>query len=309
MPLTNTWRNRIRGTGSVARRALLTGGFIACSVVAVADILGWVTDKPIDVAGPARSAVNRADAVGAFAAGCVERALTATATQSQQHSLNDCWTTHDPIRLPTTPAVIIGHPRVSAVTLRDDTATAQQWSVIISVSERPYESATAHDHCYRIPVLYSEYGPRATLRPAAIDCFGPGADIPLDYPVTLADTSPAFTTIAGFITSYLTPAGGLDRWVTTGSGLLPAADYHSAKVTKLVANHAIPDHDTPADATTVRVIATVDATDSRFAPRHEDYPLTLRVTSGRWVVAALDEAPLLTKDAELSPVVPPGEPR
>lgn len=307
MPLTNTWRNRIHGTGSVTRHALLTGGFIACSVVATADILGWITDKPLDVAGPARTAVNRADAVGAFAAGCVERALTATA--DQQHSLDTCWTTHDPVRLPTTPTVIIGHPRVLAVTLRDNTATYQQWSVIVTVSERPYESATPHDHCYRVPVLYTEYGPRATLRLGAVDCFGPGADIPLGYPVNVADNSPAFTTVSGFITSYLTPAGGLDRWITTDSGLLPAADYHSAKVTKLAASHATPDHDIPADGTTIRVVATVDATDSQYAPRHQDYPLTLRVTSGRWAVATLDQAPLLVNGAELTPVVPTAEPR
>jgi hypothetical protein len=317
MKLTKTWRRRIDITGGRLRWAARTVGFTACSVVALNIMWGWITNKPIDVASPARTAVNRTEMVGAFAVGCVERGLTAT--QAQQHSLGDCWTTRDPVRLPKTPAVIIGRPRVAAVTLQDDRGFVQQWSVVVTVSERPYEIATPHDKCYRIPVLYSNEGVHATLRPAVADCVGPGADIPLGYPIAVPPTSPAFVTVVGFVTSYLTPAGGLDRFVTAKSGLLPAASYRFAKVAKLVANHPVPDHDVPAEGSTVRVIAAVDSIDSqdtqvpdkpdkqpdmRNAYRHEDYPLTLTVTAGRWSVSALDYAPLLAKDAELTPVVP-----
>jgi len=301
MPITNTWRKRLHATGTVVWRGLLTAAILSCTVIAVADIWGAITDQPIDVAGPARSAVNRADAVGAFALGCVERSLTTTAPQQQ--SLGDCWSVHDQIRLPTTPPVIIGRPRVSAATLQDDIDSAQQWSVIVVVSERPYETATPHDQCYRLPVLWTAYGLRATAWPGAADCPGPGADIALGYPANPPDTSPVFTTVAGFVTAYLTPAGGIERWVTNDSGLLPVADYHSTKITKLVANHTTPDHDVPAEGTTVRVLATVDAVDNQYAPRHQDYALTLRVTSGRWSVGALDRAPLLAHDAEPTPVV------
>jgi hypothetical protein len=294
MMLNTTWRRRIGTTGKRTRSFLRTVGFASCSVVAVTIIWGSITNKPIDVAGPARTAVNRTEMVGAFALGCVERNLTAT--QSQQQSLGDCWT-HDPVRLPTTAAVVLGRPRVAAVTLQDDIGVAQQWSVVVAVSERPYESATPRDKCYRIPVLYSKFGLRATLRPGVVDCVGPGADIALGYPVALPPTSPVFTTVAGFVVSYLTAAGGLDRYVTPDSGLLPAADYlfnppadpnaakptsdakHSPgpKVVKLVANHDVPDKDVPPNGTTVRVVATVDSIDKQYAPRHEDYPLTLTV--------------------------------
>jgi hypothetical protein len=310
--LTKTWRRRIDSGGGRLRSFFRTVGFVSCSVIALNTIWGAITNKPIDVAGPSRTAVNRTEMVGAFALGCVKRWLTAT----QQQSLGDCWTIHDPVRLPKTPALVVDEPRVSAVTLQDDLGFAQQWSVVISVSERPYESATPHDKCYRIPVLYSNYGLRATLRPGVADCIGPGADIPLGYPIALPPTSPAFVTVAGFVSSYLTPAGGLDRFVTPQSGLLPAATYRFAQVTKLVANHPVPDHDVPAEGSTVRVIATVDAIDTQQVPdksdkpdmrhayRHEDYPLTLTVASGRWNVSALDYAPLLAKGAELNPVVP-----
>ena len=241
--LTNTWRQRLEGTHSALRRGALIVGLASCSVVAIATIWGWIFNDPIDVAGPARSAVNRTALVGSYAQDCVTRWLTATA--SHQQVLHDCWSLRDPIRLPTTPALIVTSPAVSAVTLVSDTGTAQQWSVVITVSERAFEAATPHTAYYRLPIVYSNYGLRASALPARVNGPGAGADAPLGYPTAVADTSPAFVTVSGFITSFLTGAGGLERYVTTSSGLLPAADYRSAQVTKLVANHGTGDHDVP----------------------------------------------------------------
>jgi len=302
MPITNTWQRRLTGTDSWLRRAGLIVGLTSCSIVAIATIWGWIFNQPIDVSGPARTAVNRTALVGSYAQDCVTRWLTAT--QSQAQTLRDCWSLRDPMRLPTTPATVISSPAVAAVTLVSDTGTTQQWSVVISVSERPYQSAAPHTSFYRLPVLYSSYGVRATALPARINGPGPGADTPLSYPNALAANSTAFTTVAGFITSYLTPAGGLERYVTTDSKLLPAAEYRSTQVTKLLASATVPDQGIPAEGTTLRVLATVNAITSQFAPRQEDYPLTLKVVSGRWTVAALDYAPLLAPDAELTPVIP-----
>ncbi|WP_204903606.1 conjugal transfer protein [Mycobacterium riyadhense] len=157
---------------------------------------------------------------------------------------------------------------------------------------------------YRLPVVYSNYGLRASALPARVNGPGAGADAPLGYSTAVADTSPAFTTVSGFITSFLTGAGGLERYVTTNSGLLPAADYRSAQVIKLVSNHAPGDHDVPAEGTTVHVLATVNAVTSQYAPLQLDYPIALTVTSGRWSVSGLDYAPLLAQGAELTPVIP-----
>jgi hypothetical protein len=302
MPITNTWQRRLTGTDSWLRRAGLIVGLTSCSIVAIATIWGWIFNQPIDVSGPARTAVNRTALVGSYAQDCVTRWLAAT--QSQAQTLRDCWSLRDPMRLPTTPATVISSPAVAAVTLVSDTGTTQQWSVVISVSERPYQSAAPHTSFYRLPVLYSSYGVRATALPARINGPGPGADTPLGYPNALAANSTAFTTVAGFITGYLTPAGGLERYVTTDSKLLPAAEYRSTQVTKLLASATVPDQGVPAEGTTLRVLATVNAITSQLAPRQEDYPLTLKVVSGRWTVAALDYAPLLAPDAELTPVIP-----
>ncbi|OBJ90367.1 conjugal transfer protein [Mycobacterium asiaticum] len=300
--LTNTWRGRLERGSTLMRRALLAVGLTSCSVVAIATIWGWISDEAIDVAGPARSAVNRSALVGSYAQDCVTRWLTATAARAQ--TLQDCWSLREPLALPTTPAVIVSSPAVSAVTMVSATETAQQWSVVICVAERPFETAAPHTAYYRLPVIYSSYGVRASALPARVNGPGAGADAPLGYPSAIAETSPAFSTISGFLTSYLTSAGGLERYVTAESGLLPAADYRSVQLTKLLAQHSAPEHTVPAEATTLHVLATVKAVTSQFAPLQLDYPIVLKVTSGRWSVSGLDYAPLLATGAELTPVIP-----
>ena len=300
--LTQTWTNRLTTSGDLARKAATIVAFASCTIVALSTIWGWVFSKPVDVATPARSVVNRTMLVGTFASDCVVRLLTAS--QSQQRSLANCWPANDQTRLPTTPAAIVDTPGVSAVTLQDDRGDSQQWSVVVSVSERPYASATPRLACYRLPVLYSRYGLRATLRPALVNCPGPGADVALGYPVTVAPTSVLFSTVSGFLTSYLTAQGSLERYVTPKSGLVPAATYRSVSLAKLLSTRAVPDQDIPTDGATVHAVATVDVVTSQFAPLRLDYPITLTVTSGRWSVAGLDLAPQIAPEAELTPVLP-----
>ena len=300
--LTSTWRRRINTTGSRLRTAGLTIALTSCTVVAISTIWGWLFNHPIDVAGPARTAVNRTDLVGSYAQDCVTRWLTATS--SDQQSLQSCFSVRDPMRLPTNPPVVIADPAVSAVTLVSDTATVQQWSVVISVAERPYSSAAPHTAFYRLPVVYTRYGVRASALPARINGPGAGADAPLAYPAALADTSPVFATVSGFLTSYLTGAGGLERYVTATSGLVPTADYRSVTLTRLQANHNVADQTSPAEGTTVHVLATVSAVTTQYTPLTLNYPLSLVVASSRWSIAGIDYAPLLATPAEPTPVVP-----
>ncbi|CQD25053.1 hypothetical protein BN970_06851 [Mycolicibacterium conceptionense] len=179
------------------------------------------------------------------------------------------------------------------------------------MSERPYVAAPAAEKCYRIPVLYSSYGLQATSRPGKADCAGSGATLPLGYPTTLSNRSPVFHTLTGFFESYLTNAGGLDRYITEKSGLVAVPDYRSARdggpaprIVRLQSTRAVPDDAMPADGTTIHVFATVDSVTRQFSPRREDYALSLTVISGRWMVAGIDYAPQLASQAELTPVVP-----
>lgn len=307
---TKTWKRRIDTTGGWIGLAFLVATVASCAIVAIATIWGWIFDKPIDINDPARKQINRTELVGNFARQCVEKALTVTDTQ--RASLQACWANQDQQQpLPSNPGAVISSPGVAAVTLEDDLGNAQQWSVIISVSERPYASAPAAEKCYRIPVLYSSYGLQAMSRPGKADCAGAGATLPLGYATTLSNRSPVFQTLTGFFESYLTNAGGLDRYITENSGLVAVPDYRSARdggpaprIVKLQSTRAVPDDAMPADGTTIHVFATVDSVTRQFSPRREDYALSLTVISGRWMVAGIDYAPQLATDAELTPVVP-----
>lgn len=307
---TKTWQRRIDTTGGWIGRAFFFVAVASCSIVAISTIWGWIFDKPIDIHGPARKEVNRTELVGNFARQCVEKALTATA--DQRASLHSCWANQDQQQpLPTNPGAVVSSPGVAAVTLEDDLGNAQQWSVIVSVSERPYTAAPASEKCYRIPVLYSSYGLQAMSRPGKADCAGAGATLPLGYSTTLSNRSPVFQTLTGFFESYLTNAGGLDRYITEKSGLVAVPDYRSARdggpaprIAKLQSTRAVPDDAMPADGTTIHVFATVDSVTRQYSPRREDYALSLTVINGRWMVAGIDYAPQLATNAELTPVVP-----
>lgn len=312
--LTRTWQHRLDRGGGAIRRALKAVGFTACTVVAISTIWGWITDDPIDIAGPARATVNHTDYIKAYAEKCISRLLTTT--QDQRNSLTDCWTANDLQTLPTTVPVIVDYARTNKIAQTNTYTEAEQWQVVVEVSERPYASATPHTTYHQLSVLFSKYGLRATLLPSSLNGGGSGATLPLGYPSGLpvgkADGrggisptgNPVSDTVSGFLTSYLTAAGGLERYVSTGSGLRPLADCTSVQLTNLVANHTTPDQSTPADGTTVHVLATVTEMTAQYAPRPEQYPLGLTVTSGRWTVTAIDPAPQLVGTGDLAPVVP-----
>jgi len=90
--------------------------------------------------------------------------------------------------------------------------------------------------------------------------------------------------------------------VTEESRLVALGDaYQSATVTALLAT-ATPTG-APGDGDMVRVLARVTAITSQYAPVELVYPLTLTGVGGRWSVAAIDRAPVMSTDSEPAPVV------
>lgn len=306
MPLrvNNTWRSRLsRGGGAVGR----VGRIVVLGLAALAGLhmlWGFAFGTPTDVVGPARSVVNKAAVVSSFAQDYVSVWLTATT--GDVGSLSRFVTVPSgELKLPPTPAVVIGAPTVVAVTYagtagRD--AAAEVYSVVVGVTQRPYESAPPERGLYRVGVLWSKYGARAAGLPARIGGPGPGADARVAYPSALGPKDPAYQVVSGFITAYLTKAGGVDRYVTGDSLLIGLGDaYRSATVTTLSAT-SMP-ASSPADGDAVRVLAKVSAVTSQYAPTQLVYPLTLVGVGGRWCVAAIDEAPVLSTQDDLVPVV------
>ncbi|HUO37834.1 MAG TPA: hypothetical protein VMU34_08335, partial [Mycobacterium sp.] len=209
------------------------------------------------------------------------------------------------IQLPPTPAVVIGAPTVVSAEyegLAGKDNDTEVWSVVVGVTQRPWDSAPSTRALYRVPVLWSRFGPRAASWPARIGGAGPGADLAMAYPATLGPSDGVFTVVSGFVTAYLTSAGAVDRYVTTDSLITGLGDaYQSATVTLLRA--AQPPAAKPAEGQTVRVLAQVDAVTAQFAHVYLTYPLTLRGVGGNWSVAAVDSAPAMSHDDDPAPVV------
>ncbi len=316
--MTRTWQRRLDRGGGIVRTTATIIGFAACSVVALNVIWGWFTSTPIDVAGPAQATVNHTDYIKSYAEKCIRRLLTVT--QDQRNSLLDCWTQSDlaalPASLPATAPVLVDSARTTKIWRVARYPEAEQWQVIVEVSERPYLSAPAHTSYKQLSILFSKYGRRVIGLPASVSVPGSGATLPMAYGVSLpvstldatgaavATKSLVSDTVIGFLTSYLTPAGGLDRYAAASSGIQPVADCTAIHVTALLANTATPDQTVPDDGTTVKVLATVSETTTAYGPRSEQYPLTLTVSSSTWAVTAIDPSPVLVGTADLAPVAP-----
>lgn len=314
MRLNRTWTKRVSASRGAASSA---GRYAVLGLAAIAGLhVVWQVafGQPVDVVGPARTIVNKSAVVGSFAQDYVSTWLTATSADAgalRQFVSVDA----ADLQLPSTPAVVISAPTVVAVTYEGDAAedaAAEVYSVVVAVNERPYDSAPPTRGLYRVPVLWSAYGPRAAALPARVQGPGSGADVPPAYPMTLAPRDTAFQVVSGFVTAYLTDAGGVDRFATADSGIVglggvyrnPAdATGRSAPMVTAVTATATPSS-APTDGETVRVLARVTAMTSQYAPVHMVYPLTLRGVGGHWSVAAIDRAPVLSDRDAPTPVVP-----
>lgn len=304
MRVNTAWRNRLSKSGSAG------GRFARYAVVGLAALSGlnvvWQLffGAPDDPITPARSVVNKSAVVGSFAQDCVSVWLTATSQDTT--GLAHCFPLPtDEFKLPSTPGVVITTPTVVAVTFEGTAGKegdSEVYSVVVGVTERPYESAPPTRGLYRMPVLWSRFGPRAASLPARVGGPGPGADLPMRYPTTLAASDAAFQVVSGFITAYLTGTGGVERYVTSDSLLVSlGAVYETATVSTLTATAPLPA--SPADGETVRVLAQVSAVTSQYAPVQLVYPLTLRGLGGRWSVAGIDAAPAMSQVDDPVPVV------
>ena len=312
MKLNKTWQGRV-GAGSSALRHY---GTIVIVVLAAISGLNTVWDfafgRPADVVTPARSIVNKSAVVSSFAEDYVTTWLTATSftgkALTQFVSVNPV-----DLHLPTTPALVIGSPTVVAVTAegtagKDD--AAEVYSVVVGINQRPYDAAAPIRAMYRVAVLWSKFGPRAAGLPYRVEGPGPGADLAQTYPTTLTPSDPAYQVTSGFITAYLTSAGGVERFVTADSMLTGLGGQYLALkdskgndlplVTGVTAASPVPPQ--PADGQTAQVLAAVTAVSSQYANVSMSYPLTLRGVGGHWSVAAINRAPLMSTDDDIVPM-------
>jgi Conjugative transposon protein TcpC len=302
--LNKAWERRLDSTRASAGRV---GQWAILGLAALAGlhvVWNFLFSSPPDVVTPTRALINQSAAVSSFAQDYVSVWLTATSTNpgslAQFVSLKN-----NDLQLPSTPAVVIDAPTVVSVTYggqagRD--AGGAVFSVVVGVTQRPYESAAPTRALYVVPVLWSKYGVRAISLPARIADRGLGADAEVGYSDQVGEKDPVFAVVSGFINAYLTKAGGLDRYVTADSNLVSIGDaYQSATVRMLLAS-ATPSA-SPRDGEMLRVLAKVTAITSQYAPTELVYPLTLTGVGGRWTVVDVDRAPVMSTMKDLVPVV------
>jgi hypothetical protein len=303
MRVNATWRQRLSTSKSTGGK---WGIYLMAALGALAGVhLVWqvLFGSPTDVTAVARTAVNKAAVVSSFAQDYVSVWLTATAQDTASLAQFVSLPSND-MALPPTPAVVITSPTVVAATYEGVSGRDGQselWSVVVGVTQRAWESAPPDRALYRVPVLWSRFGPRAASLPARIGGPGPGADLPTAYPATPGPSDPVFTMVSGFVTAYLTSAGAVDRYVTADSLITGLGDaYQSVTVMSLRA--AQQPAAKPVDGQTVQVLAEVDALTAQYAHVYLSYPLTLRGVGGGWSVAAIDPVPVLAHDDAPAPI-------
>ncbi|MGH3556049.1 MAG: conjugal transfer protein [Mycobacterium sp.] len=295
----NTWRRRLSGGARGAGRIILAVMVTSAALNGIAVVWRAVfPPSPPPIAAIAGQVGSQADLAKGFAIDCVTTYLTASTTQDAD--LGRCFPHPDKLIMPTTPSLVVSSP--TAYTSRpghprDDVTT---YGVMVSVTERPYPTARPTRAYYQVPVgVYRNAGLRALDNLARVDPPAPGADLELGYAVTIAPNTPLYTMLSGFVTCYLTKAAGLERFVTTDSGLGPLTGYANATITAAQAATNPPDN--PADNVELPVHIDVSARRPDYTQIDLAYPLTLRSVGGSWFVAQIDAMPVLA-DTTPTPV-------
>jgi hypothetical protein len=298
----NKWPSRLRSLRENTGGAGKIGAQVLGVIGGLGVLGGWIFGDTVDTVGPARSAVNTAAVASSFAQDCVRAWLLATA--SAHGDLDRCTTVPQDVQFPTTPAVVISAPTVVAVAwggAAGENDAAAMFSVTVGVAERPYASAPATQAFYKVPVVWTVNGPWMATMPARVAGPGAGSKLPTGYLARLGPADPTFTLVSGFASAYLTDKGGLDRFVTSSSGLLPLGSiYREATLVGLTATAQPKSQAQEGDQ--VRVLAEVRVTTSQFAPTLLTYPLTLAFVGGKWSVARIDSVPVMATDVAPTPI-------
>ncbi|MCX4451713.1 conjugal transfer protein [Streptomyces sp. NBC_01789] len=119
-------------------------------------------------------------------------------------------------------------------------------------------------------------------------------------PVPASD--PAGQTLSGFFAAYLAGSGQLDRYLSPGTALSPVspAPYTRVEVAQVAergTNDPGAQQAVPADGARRELLVQVAATDTAGQPRPLAYAIAITARDGRWEIASVEGAPVLSKDS------------
>ncbi|WP_331751936.1 conjugal transfer protein (plasmid) [Streptomyces sp. NBC_00723] len=174
----------------------------------------------------------------------------------------------------------------SVTAVRSAQRADEAWSVTVAA-----QYANGRLRYYAVPVTTSPAGTSFTVIGAPAVVAGPGrADVPQSPYAVNVPEGDLSSAVGQFLAAYLTGAGEVDRYLAPSVKLtaVSPAPYTAVAVQEVSASEeAAAAEQVPANGTTVRVLASVEARDTggRWPLAYE---LTLKARSGRWEVAALE---------------------
>ncbi|MFI0212418.1 conjugal transfer protein [Streptomyces diastaticus] len=274
------------------------------------------SQPPRTASTPAQAAPASADAVGPGGFAVLYVAAYVEAGRGTEASLARFFPNMRNISLEAKPGAQHAD-QLAAVQVKD--VSAGYWS--ITVAARITASTSAQDdesdkeqakekeedetgvlRYFQVPVRSTDGdGFAATTLPAEVGAPETRDGIELDYgtPVPGDDKDETVTTVARFFSAYLAGAGELDRYLAPRTALGPVspAPYTQVEVAQLAELNGDYRRNLPAsDGARRQLLVDLWAAAPDRQLRPLTYALTLTARDGRWEIAALNAAPVLTKE-------------
>ncbi|MCH5677287.1 conjugal transfer protein [Streptomyces gilvus] len=275
-------RRRVRLSRVAVWTVIAAGPIALC--VAVASTPTTVAAAPAAKPTAVRTAPSPADP-GGYAQVFIGAWLRSDANDETSAQARLAQSMAPDVELPAPAAGAQSAPQ-SVTTVRSAQRGTGAWSVTVAA-----QYADGRLRYYAVPVASDRTGSSFTVTGAPGVVAGPArAAVPKSsYGVSVpeGDLSSA---IGQFLGAYLTGAGEVDRYLAPGVKLaaVSPAPYTALAVQEVSAvEETAAAEQVPADGTTVRVLASVEARD-RAGRWPLAYELTLTARSGRWEVASLE---------------------
>ncbi|MFB8087324.1 conjugal transfer protein [Streptomyces sp. NPDC055992] len=207
---------------------------------------------------------------------------------------------------------------VAAVKVRQ--VSSGYWSVTVAArvipsatdtraqAERAHESGSATGSVLRYFQVAVRSGAGGALAAAALPAevaaplSGEAPSLAYGQSVPLPAADPAGQTLSGFFAAYLARSGQLDRYLSPGTALsaispAPYTRVEVAQVAETGTNDPGAQKAVPADGARRELLVQVAATDTAGQQRPLAYAIAITARDGRWEIASVEGAPVLSKDS------------
>lgn len=299
--------------GAAARRG---GAQVLAWVLLAAGPLSAVAITVARPAVPAPAAEQTGPSVGTGASGWAEMYVRAwlSATRDDDADLTAFYP----------PGMTTDRPAGAQVPVDTATLSARPtgpgaWSVVVAASVLSQGAdgiREVRQRCLQVPILEATYteqgspgvmpGYVAATLPSLVGCPSTLAAADLAYPGPVEAESALGQSVLGFLVSYLAGRGGLDRYLSPQTALVPVdpAPYVDVRISELRVGQSLDRSQIarPAEGVRIRVLVRVAGIDGLGLSTPLDYALTLTARAGRWETTGIDLAPQLTGDHVIASV-------